>query len=75
MVDLSLAVAQIESFIVVPAKAGIQGKRRAGGPWVPAFAGTTMWEYCAETDPVPAPPGQDGAGRSVIATTLRVARV
>jgi hypothetical protein len=27
----------------MPAKAGIQGKRRNLGPWIPAFAGMTEW--------------------------------
>ena len=26
---------------VIPAKAGIQGKRQSVGPWTPAFAGVT----------------------------------
>jgi hypothetical protein len=29
------------SFSVMPAKAGIQGKRRSLRPWIPAFAGMT----------------------------------
>jgi hypothetical protein len=28
-------------FAVMPAKAGIQGKRRGLQPWIPAFAGMT----------------------------------
>src|SRR6185437_14131336 len=28
---------------VIPAKAGIQGKRRVLAPWTPAFAGVTNW--------------------------------
>jgi hypothetical protein len=28
-------------FVVTPAKAGAQGKRRTGGPWIPAYAGKT----------------------------------
>jgi hypothetical protein len=34
---------QIHSDIVVPAKAAIQGERRVPGPWIPAFAGMTMF--------------------------------
>jgi 5-oxoprolinase (ATP-hydrolysing) len=33
---------------VIPAKAGTQGERRAGSPWVPAFAGMTEKENVAE---------------------------
>jgi hypothetical protein len=33
----------VESFwFVMPAKAGIQGKRLSGRPWPPAFAGVTV---------------------------------
>jgi hypothetical protein len=32
------ARARLNHFIVVPAQAGTQGKRRAGCSWVPAFA-------------------------------------
>jgi hypothetical protein len=32
---------RLTHFTVVPAQAGTQGERRAGGPWVPAFAGMT----------------------------------
>src|SRR5215475_12504610 len=31
-------------FLVMPAKAGIQGKRRSLTPWIPAFAGMTIEE-------------------------------
>jgi hypothetical protein len=29
------------AFLVIPAKAGTQGKRFAAGPWTPACAGVT----------------------------------
>jgi hypothetical protein len=32
---------QVETFTVIPAQAGIQGRATCIGPWVPAFAGTT----------------------------------
>ncbi|HEV8026923.1 MAG TPA: hypothetical protein VGP50_05810, partial [Stellaceae bacterium] len=35
--------------IVIPAKAGTQSERRAGGPWVPAFAGMTKEEWDTES--------------------------
>jgi hypothetical protein len=28
--------------LVTPAKAGVQGRRHAGRPWIPAFAGMTI---------------------------------
>jgi hypothetical protein len=31
-------------YFVFPAKAGIQGERRDGGSWTPAFAGVTIKE-------------------------------
>jgi nicotinate-nucleotide--dimethylbenzimidazole phosphoribosyltransferase len=37
----SLALFLIITVTVVPAQAGTQGERRAGGSWVPTFAGTT----------------------------------
>jgi hypothetical protein len=42
---LDAVVSQVDcrahSMIVMPAKAGIQGKRRNLGAWIPAFAGMT----------------------------------
>src|SRR5581483_9463203 len=45
-------------FLVIPAKAGIQGKWQSGRPWTPAFAGvTTGWLRG----------GADGGGFDVVA--------
>lgn len=39
---------------VAPAKAGGQGERRSGCPWIPAFAGITIWGISALLLPPPA---------------------
>jgi hypothetical protein len=38
----------MKSFVVIPAKAGIQGWKARRLPWTPAFAGVTSENECAK---------------------------